>query len=659
MATPRIHIHVLPDGGGIALESPSLGGDVVVLDGRKRPGAGFAQRRPRNDVAGIEQPEPDSYSQALALVGVLWYGDDEPYLLAATSRELVCRIRGSEVFKVTGGLVVPLFDVASMQPLNSSLRAEFVDFANDLLHSGHLYYSETFDLTRSLQKQATHPDVRTDEFVFNWAAQQTMKSEAALGPFAKDFIGGFIGSCGIGVADSGGKSAEYTVVLVARYSRERLGTRYTRRGLDAEGHAANFVEMEQIVWRNDDPQRLASFVQVRGSVPTVWKQTLDLNWKPKMSVADQGRPEVIEASKKHFGMLEKEYLSDSEDGKIVCVDLLNEKGFELPLSNAYREVVANLKDPRIEYEAFPVNKYCKRMNYGPLSVLLDRLHGTLVSNGFFVGGDGKTDRLENGAIRTSCLDSLDRTNMVATLFAKDVLIYQLAALGANPSGEPFSTVENPPAWVAAATDATMFPMNNLYADAGDAISLIYSGTGHMKGDIVRTGKRQWIMGSWLDGRNSLSRYYLNNFRDGVKQDVLDIWNGNVSGTDLMEDERQVAIRSAEEPPSFMDSDGVGVIRLPSISDMWFKAKTYSNATGMSSFLALLVLFSKWIAPRKVDSIFEFFLSLAVSFWMVVFVHVFGVDRDLVVNRPVVKRDGTLSEYGDGGGRKAAKGKKKE
>ena len=38
----------------------------------------------------------------------------------------------------------------------------------------------------------------------------------------------------------------YTVAVVSRRSRHRAGTRYKRRGVDAEGHVANYVESEQV-----------------------------------------------------------------------------------------------------------------------------------------------------------------------------------------------------------------------------------------------------------------------------------------------------------------------------------------------------------------------------------------------------------------------------
>lgn len=57
---------------------------------------------------------------------------------------------------------------------------------------------------------------------------------------------------------------------------------------------------------------------------------------------------------------------------------------------------------------------------------------------------------------------------------------------------------------------------SVWADNADVISIQYSGTGALKTDYTRTGKRtKW--GLVRDGINSLTRYYKNNFTDGFRQ----------------------------------------------------------------------------------------------------------------------------------------------
>lgn len=60
-----------------------------------------------------------------------------------------------------------------------------------------------------------------------------------------------------------------TLLLISRRSCFRAGTRYKRRGVDDNGHVANYVETEQCLLFGG---HVLSFVQVRGSVPVFWSQ---------------------------------------------------------------------------------------------------------------------------------------------------------------------------------------------------------------------------------------------------------------------------------------------------------------------------------------------------------------------------------------------------
>lgn len=58
--------------------------------------------------------------------------------------------------------------------------------------------------------------------------------------------------------------------------------------------------------------------------------------------------------------------------------------------------------------------------------------------------------------------------------------------------------------------------HTVWADNADVVSVEYSGTGALKTDFTRTGKRTQL-GVLSDGINSLIRYYKNNFADGFRQ----------------------------------------------------------------------------------------------------------------------------------------------
>ena len=78
---------------------------------------------------------------------------------------------------------------------------------------------------------------------------------------------------------------------MSRRSRYRAGTRYFRRGIDHEGHVANFVETEQILFVDepsqdggDEASVQLSFVQIRGSVPLFWAEINTLRYKPDLQI---------------------------------------------------------------------------------------------------------------------------------------------------------------------------------------------------------------------------------------------------------------------------------------------------------------------------------------------------------------------------------------
>ncbi|CDQ86279.1 unnamed protein product [Oncorhynchus mykiss] len=66
---------------------------------------------------------------------------------------------------------------------------------------------------------------------------------------------------------------------------------------------------------------------------------------------------------------------------------------------------------------------------------------------------------------------------------------------------------------------------NAWADNANACAKQYAGTGALKTDFTRTGKRTQ-MGLVMDGVNSAIRYYKNNFSDGFRQDSIDLFLGN-------------------------------------------------------------------------------------------------------------------------------------
>jgi hypothetical protein len=124
-----------------------------------------------------------------------------------------------------------------------------------------------------------------------------------------------------------------------------------------------------------------------------------------------------------------------------------------------------------------------------------------------------------GVVRTNCMDCLDRTNVVQSVFSRQIAFKQLHLLGIGkmPQGKnPFEMFA--PNLERAFRDAWTHNANQM--------STLYTGTPALKTDFTRTGKRTY-MGAVDDGVNSVTRYFINNFNDGYNHDSLDICTGKL------------------------------------------------------------------------------------------------------------------------------------
>jgi len=95
-----------------------------------------------------------------------------------------------------------------------------------------------------------------------------------------------------------------------------------------------------------------------------------------------------------------------------------------------------------------------------------------------------------------------------------VLNRQLTDLGVLPRGDTFTSDPD-----------FEILFRKLWADNADVVSKSYSGTGALKTDFTRTGRRTKA-GALQDLQNSITRYVKNNFADGPKQDAFDLFLGN-------------------------------------------------------------------------------------------------------------------------------------
>ena len=149
------------------------------------------------------------------------------------------------------------------------------------------------------------------------------------------------------------------------------------RGIDDNGHVANFNETEQIIilQSSSTPPRhtTLSFVQTRGSVPAYWAEVNTLRYKPDLQVMEL--PHSVASTRRHLE--EQTVLYGSQQ----LVNLVNQKGYEKPVKEAYERNVKALDLEKVKYEYFDFHNECKNMRWDRIELLIDRIRSSLDEQG--------------------------------------------------------------------------------------------------------------------------------------------------------------------------------------------------------------------------------------------------------------------------------------
>lgn len=320
------------------------------------------------------------------------------------------------------------------------------------------------------------------------------------------------------------------LTLISRLSCRRAGTRFNARGMDDDGHVANFVESETVFWSASGT--VFSYAQIRGSVPVFWEQSADLiPGRQKISITRP--PDATQPTfNKHFEELEQVY------GAVHVINLLSEsKPSEIELGNAYKTGIRNcplsrpgqgqsadhvlLKQTHYDFHAetkgpagYEAAKDIRRYIEGSTDGFAYYLAEETDDNDRVSNGD-ESRRLivvlqQEGVFRTNCLDCLDRTNLIQTMISQMAVEVFLGHRGARASSD---------FWMRHST---------LWADNGDSLSKIYAGTGALKSSFTRHGKMS-LAGAVADMRKSVQRIYHNNFIDPSRQVTIDMLLGRLIG----------------------------------------------------------------------------------------------------------------------------------
>ncbi|KAE8835366.1 hypothetical protein PTNB73_07450 [Pyrenophora teres f. teres] len=538
-------------------------------------------------------------SSIAGILGIIKLRLDK-YIIVITKAQPMGRVKGHMIYKIVATEFLSLRE----KPLHDPDEDNYLSLLKTLLKTSPLFFSYSFDITNTFQRQAhLDPSIplwkrADDRFYWN----RFVSSDLI------DFRGGLSGGYGrhssgnqpgadpyilpimygmMEIKNTSIKGTPLTFILITRRSRLKAGTRYFSRGIDENGNVSNFNETEQTIILNDKASsgpggfganqssavgaaagketQVLAYVQTRGSVPVYWAEINTLKYTPKLQV--RGVENALPAAKKHFAEQIRLY------GDNWMVNLVNQKGREQRVKEAYEEMVNLLHtspaenvegdritsekfhiiDParaqtvydRLHYVYFDFHNETKGLRWDRAKLLMNQLEPHILKHGYFCGVDMPGDaggvevrRHQTAVVRTNCMDCLDRTNVVQSMLGRYVLSRMLIDLGLMREGE--SAEED---------KAFEHLFRNVWADNADVVSKSYSGTGALKTDFTRLGVRT-KQGALQDLNNSITRYCLNNFADGPRQDAFDLFLGTylpsdsaMSGQLLFADRRPLFIQS--------------------------------------------------------------------------------------------------------------------
>uniref|UniRef100_A0A672TFF4 Synaptojanin-1 n=1 Tax=Strigops habroptila TaxID=2489341 RepID=A0A672TFF4_STRHB len=464
-------------------------------------------------VAVLSSAEKDTikntYSKvmdAYGLLGVLRLNLGDTllhYLVLVTGCMSVGKIQDSEVFRVTSTEFVSLRIDSTDEDRISEVRK--------VLNSGNFYFAWSatgVSLDLSLNAHRSMQEHTTDNrFFWNQSLHLHLKH---YGVNCDDWLLRLMcGGVEIRTIYAAHKQAK--ACLISRLSCERAGTRFNVRGTNDDGHVANFVETEQVIFLDDS---VSSFIQIRGSVPLFWEQPgLQVgSHRVRMS---RGFEANAPAFDRHFQTLKNLY------GKQIIVNLLGAKEGEHMLSKAFQshlkasEHSADIKMVNFDYHQMVKGGKAEKLH----SVLKPQVQKFLEC-GFFYFDGKEVKRSQSGTVRTNCLDCLDRTNSVQAFFGLEMLTKQLEVLGLAEKPQLVTRFQE--------------VFRSMWSVNGDSVSKIYAGTGALEGKA-----------KLKDGARSVTRTIQNNFFDSSKQEAIDVLLlGNTLNSDLADKARALLTTSS-------------------------------------------------------------------------------------------------------------------
>lgn len=462
--------------------------------------------------------------KAKAILGIIKIQNVD-FLLYNKSAVCTCSIDSCDIYRIKEVDFIPI----TVSSIAASIVSELNNYLNGLKNLLDLgfFYSFGYDLTSTKQKQAKirnskqmnineYPIQNTKNnlrniydtcdvnFFFNYNLYKKF-FDTNNQPININFIVPII--CGyVNSFDSEINRKRIKFTIITRRNVHHVGTRYNTRGIDDNGHCANYCETEQII--NYEYNTL-SFTQIRGSVPVFFEQT----GMTAQTQITRNEELTVQAFSKHIREIEKDY------PLIYCVNLLNrKKEGENIITLSYEKQIRKSEFKNLRYYYFDMQNECKYDNYDRIEYLMQQVNNVLNIFQFFCENESthEVHKDQTGTIRTNCLDCLDRTNVIQTRISWLVLEKMLNSLNVNTEG-----IFHGESFFQPSKSKFEDTFKTIWAENGDYISVQYAGTASTITTVTKKGGHD-LFGLIQHGVATVSRFYKGTIEDSFKQECFDV-----------------------------------------------------------------------------------------------------------------------------------------
>lgn len=447
------------------------------------------------------------YTNCFCLIGIIQLLRSH-YLMVVTKAEAIASIHGRDIFAVQDSVLVPI----TFKMRNTFDDSRYKSIFQSAQFSKGFYFSFSLDITNNLQSISNEtlasPAYRyvwnshlLDTFLSLFSADKDSNIiDNGLNNWVVFMTHGYINQQNIPLVD--GRCIRYT--LISRRSQYFAGTRYLRRGVNADGNVANEVETEQIITLEDNLSksgcyRSSSLMQLRGSLPLCWSHNNIFAPNPDIFIDTDDianrltRLHMNDMANRYgtrFHVLNLIRMSESHREKKLGHEMksalfsLSSKDFDSKLISQSQVdgqifedhefvVVSDSHSMKLRYLCYDVLAH-EQIQQSVFDVLSEISKSVLPDTGFFLQGENTilneggtnvrnvTHKFQEGILRTNCVDCLDRTNIAQFCYAKYALNEQLKALDVDLTPS--------------ALDSLQLLVLEIWVQNGDVLALQYAGS---------------------------------------------------------------------------------------------------------------------------------------------------------------------------------------